>query len=269
MRFISKIVMLCIVCLCHLIAKEITLYPVYSIKYDKVNDYILDVIKVGEQLSPYAKGVPPPMKTFYYFNLNNLLLLQKIDSSYRSDVAYFLFGKIVIDEQKKLSYTYYDVDDTYTGRNHELIEKKRLEIQKSIAYINQGNFSLEEIKILLDVDLINENLGEKLYAEKVTILSVKEATQNFINCRFCEQMIEIYSTINGCYKYTKCDNMATEFILFNDEYTDAGASYRQNFSNFYKKINSQGNIYKQLDPKYIAKSYDEWKKIIDKEKINK
>ena len=258
--------MLCIVCLCHLIAKEITLYPVYSIKYDKVNDYILDVIKVGKQLSPYAKGVPPTMKTYYHFNLNNLLLLQNDDDE---GSFYFPFGKIILDEQHKLTYLYYDADNIDIRRNPELIKKKRLEIQKSIAYINQGNLSLEEMKTLLNVDLIDENLGEKLFIEKKATLSAKEATQNLINCRLCEQMIEIYSTINGCYKYTKCDNMATEFILFNDEYTDAGASYRQNFSNFYKKINSQGNIYKQLDPKYIAKSYDEWKKIIDKEKINK
>lgn len=267
MRLISKILMLCIVCLCHVNAKEIALYPVYSIKYDKVNDYILETMKIGEELSPYGKGFPPPMKTFYHFNLNNLLLLQNDDNGAS---LYFLLGKIIIDEQHKLTYIYYEVDDYYTGWNQKLIEKKRLEIQKSIAYINQNTFSLEEIKTLLDVDLINESLGKKLYAEKTTTLSVKEATQNFINCRFCEQMIEIYSTINGCYKYTKCDNIATEFALFNNEFIDSGSILNnQKLADFYKKINSQGNIYKQLDSKYIAKSYDEWKKIIDKEKLNK
>lgn len=164
MRFIITIIMLCIASLCHLVAKEIaTLYPVYSAKYDRINDYILEKIKVGEQLSPYAKGVPPPMKTYYHFNLNNLLLLQNDEDSASN---YFLLGKIIIDEQHKLTYVYYEVDDYDTVWNRELINKKRLEIQKSIAYINQGNFSLEEIKTLLDVDLIEESLGAKLYKEK-------------------------------------------------------------------------------------------------------
>lgn len=254
MRFIFKILMLCIVCLCHLTAKEIVLYPVYSIKYDKVNDYILETMKIGEELSPYAKGFPPPMKTFYYFNLNNLLLLQNDDNE---GSFYFPFGKIIVDEQHKLTYLYYDADDIDIRRNPELIKKKRLEIQKSIAYINQNTFSLEEIKILLDVDLIEESLGEKLYIDKKATLSVKEATNNLINCRLCEQMIEIYSTINGCHKYTKCENIETELILFNEEWS----TDRESFSNFYKMINSQGNIYKQLNPKYIAKTYEESKKI--------
>lgn len=268
MRFIITIIMLCIASLCHLVAKEIaTLYPVYSAKYDRINDYILEKIKVGEQLSPYAKGVPPPMKTYYHFNLNNLLLLQNDEDSASN---YFLLGKIIIDEQHKLTYVYYEVDDYDTVWNRELINKKRLEIQKSIAYINQGNFSLEEIKTLLDVDLIEESLGAKLYKEKKATLSVKEATNNLINCRLCEQMIEIYSTIYGCYQYTKYDNMATEFVLLNEKYIDRGSVLDdQKLADLYKRINSQGNIYKQLDPKYIAKSYDEWKKIVDKEKLNK
>lgn len=38
MRFIITIIMM----LCIINAKEVALYPVYSIKYDKVNDYILE-----------------------------------------------------------------------------------------------------------------------------------------------------------------------------------------------------------------------------------
>lgn len=241
-----------------LCSKENILYPVYSIKYDKVNNYYIDIIKIQEEVFPISKGFPPIEKTFYMFNLNNLLLLEDLNDR---DSNFYLLGQIIIEDNNKLKYKYYEVtlDEGFHERNQKIVTKKRLDIKKSISYINDGNFSLEEIKKLLDVDLIEANYGKELFEKKQVQISVKEAMSHFINCRFCEQMIEIFSSIHGCFQYSICNNIETYAILFNKEYFERGyLGSSKSLIEFFENINSNGNIYKQLNKKYIAKTYEEW-----------
>jgi len=133
-----------------------------------------------------------------------------------------------------------------------------------------SNLTLEEIKKILDVDLINEDLGKKLYSNKENKLSVEKATKNLINCRFCEQMLNVYSQEEdkGCKFYSLCDysnNLEHKdytmfyIIIFNDElYKRNRVDVRKDVLEYFKNINEKGNIYNQLNSKYISQTFEEW-----------
>ena len=255
-----------------LYAQDRFLYPVYSVKLDKISletMKILIVEKEQQAIRTYVKSrehfesLLPEYE--YMLNLNNLLLLhKKTDKEY----LYNLLGRISIDEDNKLKYE--PLENNKQDSNYEMIEKKQSELKKNIEYVNQNKLSLEAIKVILDVDLINEDLGEKLYSNKENILSVKEATENLINCRFCEQMLNVYSQEEdkGCRFYSLCDysnNLEhrdyTMFyiIIFNDElYKRNRVDVRKDVLEYFKNINEKGNIYNQLNSKYISKTFEEW-----------
>ena len=249
-----------------LYGKETILYPIYNIRLDKINDFYMKLLKIEEIKLPVAKGWPPIEKTFYTINLNNLLLIQNDDVN--NDFVYFTLGKIIINSNNKLSYKHFYVDDKGVRRNSLNIDNKIIELKKNISYINNENFTLEEIKENLDVDLINEQLGKKLYENKQIKLSTKDATNNLINCRFCEQMIDMYSIMYGCYKYSLCNDTNVNAILIKSNYISRGTiGNNRVLIEFYNEIKEKGNIYKQIDKKYIAKTYKEWKIIIQNEEL--
>lgn len=248
-----------------LYAQDRFLYPVYSVKLDKISLETIKMLIIREDETSFSKGWDVPKDFVYTINLNNLLLLhKKTDKEY----LYNLLGRISIDEDNKLKYE--PLENNKQDSNYEMIEKKKSELKKNIEYVNQNKLSLEAIKVILDVDLINEDLGEKLYSNKENILSVKEATENLINCRFCEQMLNVYSQEEdkGCRFYSLCDysnNLEhrdyTMFyiIIFNDElYKRNRVDVRKDVLEYFKNINEKGNIYNQLNSKYISKTFEEW-----------
>lgn len=248
-----------------LYAESKFLYPVYSPKLDKISLETIKMLIIREDETSFSKGWDVPKDFVYTINLNNLLLLhKKTDKEY----LYNLLGRISIDEDNKLKYE--PLENNKQDSNYEMIEKKQSELKKNIEYVNQNKLSLEAIKVILDVDLINEDLGEKLYSNKENILSVKEATENLINCRFCEQMLNVYSQEEdkGCRFYSLCDysnNLEhrdyTMFyiIIFNDElYKRNRVDVRKDVLEYFKNINEKGNIYNQLNSKYISKTFEEW-----------
>lgn len=251
-----------------LYAQDRFLYPVYSVKLDKISletMKMLIVEKEQQAIKTYVKSrehfesLLPEYE--YMLNLNNLLLLQKkTDKEY----LYNLLGRISIDEDNKLKYE--ALENNEKDINYEMIENKQSELKKNIEYINENKLSLETIKIILDVDLINEDLGEKLYSNKESILSVEEATKNLINCRFWEQMVNIYSNRNGCKIYSLCDD-TTDYrnkwnytviyaVIIDDVYFRLDMS--RDILKFFKDIDEKSNIYNKLNSKYISQTFQEW-----------
>lgn len=248
-----------------LYAQDRFLYPVYSVKLDKISLETIKMLIIREDETSFSKGWDVPKDFVYTINLNNLLLLhKKTDKEY----LYNLLGRISIDEDNKLKYE--PLENNKQDSNYEMIEKKKSELKKNIEYVNQNKLTLETIKIILDVDLIDEDLGEELYSNKENILSVEKATKNLINCRFCEQMINVYSQEEdkGCKFYSLCDysnNLEhmdyTMFyiIIFNDElYKRNRVDVRKDVLEYFKNINEKSNMYNQLNNKYISKTFEEW-----------
>lgn len=241
------------------------LYPVYSVKLDKISLETIKMLIIQEDETSFSKGWDVPKDFIYTINLNNLLLLhKKTDEDYRFN----LLGRIGIDEANKLKYE--PLENNKQDSNYEMIEKKQSELKKNIKYVNQNKLTLEEIKKILDVDLINEDLGKKLYSNKENKLSVEKATKNLINCRFCEQMLNVYSQEEdkGCKFYSLCDysnNLEHKdytmfyIIIFNDElYKRNRVDVRNDVLEYFKNINGKGNIYNQLNSKYISQTFEEW-----------
>ncbi|MDN5104863.1 hypothetical protein O8C79_06105 [Aliarcobacter butzleri] len=226
------------------------LYPVYSVKLDSINSEIIEmVINSKEELvikhhftQKEGNITIPPQRYEYTLNLNNLLLFQK---NTNADYKYSLLGKIIIDKNNKLKYEI--LENIYNDIYYKRIERKKQELKRNIEYINQNNFTIEEIIKILDVDLLNEDLGEKKYSNKQYELSVKEATNNLVNCRFCEQILNLQFI----------ESLYSAKIIYNNITSDFMS--RKDFFNFFKKIAEKGNIYKQLDSKYISKMTPEQK----------
>ena len=251
-----------------LYAQDKFLYPVYSVKLDKINletMKILIVEKEQQAIKTYVKSrehfesLLPEYE--YMLNLNNLLLLQKkTDKEY----LYNLLGRISIDEDNKVKYE--PLENIQKDSNYEMIEKKKSELKKNIEYVNQNKLTLEEIKKVLDVDLINEDLGEKLYSNKENILSVEKATKNLINCRFWEQMVNIYSNRNGCKIYSLCDDTTDyrnkwNYTVIYAVITDDKITYldmSRDLLKFFENFDENSNIYNQLNSKYISQTFEEW-----------
>lgn len=217
------------------------LYPIYSIKLDKINSEIIEGIvdKREEIVIKYhfipKEGKKVPLQRYKYtFNLNNLLLLQK---NTNDDYIYNLLGKILIDKNNKLKYEI--LENIYRDVIYKEIEKKIRELKKNIEYINQNNFTIEEIIKILDVDLLDEDLGENKYSSNKYALSVEEATNNLINCRFCEQILNLEFM----------ELLYSAKIIYNDNTIDSIS--KEDFIDFFRNISKKGNIYKQLDSKYI------------------
>lgn len=288
MRFISKILMLCIICLYHVNAKEIALYPVYSRALDNFTDnhvsrmFFLEEEMLKVTISPCFRILPEnphPIKfgklTVITVNLNNILKFQDdiynlqeryvdnfsgtnkekcdADPSFR----YNFLGKITIDDNDKLHFDFFTFDD-------RTINKKIFELKKSISFINDNNFTMAQKEEILNVDLLEEQLGEELYQSKQLYITTKKATSNLINCRFCKQVIQ------NIQYHENTPPLLTDFyeyqtLLFNNQEIKGSDAIIK----FLNEIQKKGSIYNQLDPKYIAKSYDEWEKIVDKEKLNK
>jgi hypothetical protein len=251
-----------------LYAQDRFLYPVYSVKLDKISletMKILIVEKEQQAIKTYVKSrehfesLLPEYE--YMLNLNNLLLLhKKTDKEY----LYNLLGRISIDEDNKLKYE--PLENIQKDSNYEMIEKKQSELKKNIEYVNQNKLSLETIKIILDVDLIDEDLGEELYSNKENISSVEKATKNLINCRFWEQMVNIYSNRNGCKIYSLCDD-TTDYrnkwnytviyaVIIDDKITYLDMS--RDLLKFFEDFDEKSNIYNQLNSKYISQTFQEW-----------
>lgn len=84
---------------------------------------------------------------------------------------------------------------------------------------------------------------------------------SFINCRFCEQVIDSLKYEDDKYRLLFGGNYIYVKVLFNNqEVTD-----NKKIIKLLKKIQDNGNIYKQLNRKYISETYEEWKEIVDKE----
>lgn len=228
------------------------LYPVYSIKLDRLNPKIIEIVVSGKEelvikhhfTQKEGKITIPSQRYEYTLNLNNLLLFQK---NTNANYKYSLLGKIIIDKNNKLKYEI--LENMYNDIYYKRIERKKQELKRNIEYINQNNFTIEEIIKILDVDLLDEDLGEKKYSNKQYELSVKEATNNLVNCRFCEQILNLQFI----------ESLYSAKIIYNNITSDFMS--RKDFFNFFKKIAEKGNIYKQLDSKYISKSYKDLKEI--------
>ena len=250
-----------------LYAQDRFLYPVYSVKLDKISLETIKKLIVDKDEQPIKyyfvptnENDRPSPEYMYMLNLNNLLLLhKKTDKEY----LYNLLGRISIDEDNKLKYE--PLENIQKDSNYEMIEKKQSELKKNIEYVNQNKLSLETIKIILDVDLINEDLGEKLYSNKESILSVEEATKNLINCRFWEQMVNIYSREDGCKYYLLCDSSdyrnkwnytVIYAVVIDDVYFRLDMS--RDILKFFEDFDENGNIYNQLNSKYISQTFEEW-----------
>ncbi|WP_152021153.1 hypothetical protein [Aliarcobacter butzleri] len=226
------------------------LYPVYSVKLDSINSEIIEIVVIGKEelvikhhfTQKEGNITIPPQRYEYTLNLNNLLLFQK---NTNADYKYSLLGKIIIDKNNKLKYEI--LENMYNDIYYKRIERKKQELKRNIEYINQNNFTIEEIIKILDVDLLDEDLGEKKYSNKQYELSVKEATNNLVNCRFCEQILNLQFI----------ESLYSAKIIYNNITSDFMS--RKDFFNFFKKIAEKGNIYKQLDSKYISKMTPEQK----------
>ena len=156
-----------------LYAQDRFLYPVYSVKLDKISLETIKMLIIDKEEQPIKYYIVPtnenyegpPPEYMYMLNLNNLLLLhKKTDKEY----LYNLLGRISINEDNKLKYE--PLENNKQDINYEIIEKKKSELKKNIEYINQNKLTVEEIKKALDVDLINEDLGEKLYSNTKNLL---------------------------------------------------------------------------------------------------
>ena len=250
-----------------LYARDRFLYPVYSVKLDKISLETIKKLIVDKDEQPIKyyfvptnENDRPSPEYMYMLNLNNLLLLhKKTDKEY----LYNLLGRISIDEDNKLKYE--PLENIQKDSNYEMIEKKQSELKKNIEYVNQNKLSLETIKIILDVDLINEDLGEKLYSNKESILSVEKATKNLINCRFCDQMLNVYTQKDGCKIYFLCDSSdyrnKWDYTVTYAVITDNTIVYfrrHENILKYFKNISEKSNIYNQLNNKYISKTFQEW-----------
>jgi hypothetical protein len=277
-------------------AKEILLYPVYSKNLDKINIYYKGLLyefhfaKVRTVPSPCSEAIPHKLVSPYnaggiILNLNNLLKFQddfynfqeqklnaiktyydattkKLESMYTNKkikcstddrFRYTLLGKIIINDNNKLKYNFFDFKD-------KQIQNKIFETKKTISYINDNNFSIDQIKKLLNVDLINENLGKKVFNNKQFKLTTKEAMNNLINCRICEQIIDsISNDYDDKYKSLFGGYFSYDIVLFNDQII---TNY-EDMIKLLKDIQKKGNIYNQLNERYIAKTYKEWKLIIE------
>ena len=250
----------------NLYAESKFLYPVYSVKLDKISLETIKMLIVDKQQYVSRGYVKPedfykiPAEYEYMLNLNNLLLLQKkTDKEY----LYNLLGRISIDEDNKLKYE--PLENNETNSNYEMIEKKQSELKKNIEYLNENKLSLETIKIILDVDLIDEDLGKKLYSNKENILSVEKATKNLINCRFWEQMVNIYSREDGCKYYSLCDSSdyrnkwdytVIYAVVIDDVYFRLNMS--RDILKFFENFDEKSNIYNKLNSKYISQTFEEW-----------
>ncbi|MDN5089593.1 hypothetical protein [Aliarcobacter butzleri] len=233
MRNIFKIAILLIFSIYNLYGNNEVLYPVYSIKLDRLNPEIMDILIVREV--PLTDKLGKFFGTSYDINLNNLLLFQeKTDKNY----LYNILGKIVINENNKLNYE--PLQNIDKDENYAIIRQRQEELKINIEYINKNNFTLENVKKILDVDLLNVGLGEKLYSNNEYKLSVKEATTNLINCRFCEQILYI----DNKYKI-----YANSWLFNNNQYYGSHTNKIKLFTKIYNK----GNIYKELDSKYIGR----------------
>ena len=187
-----------------LYAQDRFLYPAYSVKLDKISLETIKMLIIREDETSFSKGWNVPKDFAYTINLNNLLLLQK---KTEKEYLYNLLGRISIDEDNKLKYE--SLENNKKDSNYEMIEKKQSELKKNIEYVNQNKLTVEEIKKTLDVDLINEDLGDKLYLNKENILSVEKATKNLINCRFCQQIVNIqdFKNMYECEIFYKNDKI--------------------------------------------------------------
>lgn len=250
-----------------LYAQDRFLYPVYSVKLDKISLETIKMMIVDKDEQPIKyyfvptnENDRPSPEYMYMLNLNNLLLLQKkTDKEY----LYNLLGRISINEDNKLKYE--PLENNKQDINYEMIEKKQSELKENIEYVNQNKLTLEEIKKVLDVDLINEDLGEKLYSNKENILSVEKATKNLINCRFCEQMLNVYTQEDGCKIYSLCDNSdyrnKWDYTVIYAVIIDNTIIYfrrHENILKYFKSISEKGNIYNKLNSKYISQTFEEW-----------
>ena len=277
---IKKLIILSIL-IGSLYAKGEFLYPVYSKKLDTIGIYHKRILFEGTIVKVKYIRTPchylSPSRAFgrvsMRINLNNILIFQddyynlqekiiykkwrmgdKIKCNTDDRFRYTLLGKIIINDNNKLEYNFFDFKDKY-------IKNKIFKLKKNISYINDNNFPIKKIKKILDADLINQELGEQLYKNKQLKIPTKKATNNFINCRFCEQVINSIELHDNYYEILFDRNYRYSTVLFNNKkITDTKAMIK-----LLKDIEKKGNIFKQLNRKYISETYEEWKKIVAKE----
>lgn len=77
MRNIFKIAILLIFSIYNLYGDSKFLYPVYSVKLDKISLETIKMLIIHEDETSFSKGWDVPKDFIYTINLNNLLLLHK------------------------------------------------------------------------------------------------------------------------------------------------------------------------------------------------
>jgi len=206
-------------------------YPVYSIKLDKVNSEIMKVLIVDKQ------EIPGNQKEYTYtLNLNNYL---KFREKTADDYLYNVLGDISVDKNNKLSYK--EAKNLHKDIHYKKIQQKQRELKINIEYINNNDLSIEEIKKILDVDLLSNYIGHRMLLNNQYKISVQEALANLRNCRFCEQMMR-----QDDYKIYRLIHYSIEVNFYDKGF--------KGFPEVFKEINEHGNIYKQLKYGYQDRS---------------